>query len=86
MYQVATIGGLTGPLAGQEWPDMPAGWVPPGTPGLPDGRGGVKAEPLPGPPRPDTEPTTDAGIVIVVAVASVGLGVLGYWLVNRYAR
>lgn len=86
MYQVATIGDLTGPLRGQSWPDMPPGWVPAGTPGLPDGRGGVKTEPLPGPPRPDTDPTTDAGVILAVAVSSVAVGVLGVLLFNRYAR
>ena len=86
MYEVATIGDLTGPLKGERWLDMPPGWVPPGTPPLSDGHGGFTPAPVPGPPRPPPSSTTlDGGALTVVAVGGVVAGALGLWLYGRYA-
>ncbi len=83
MYEVKTIGGLGGGLAGQDWPGIPPGWVPHGTPGLP----GVPA-PVPGPPVSLTRDSDsiDAPVLVLVAVGSLAAGVLGMWLYERRRR
>jgi hypothetical protein len=78
MYAVTTIGELPG-LKREPWPDIPPGWVPSGTPGLP----GVPA-PVPGPPRPPPPDTVSAPVLAVVAVGGVLLGALGLWAWGKW--
>lgn len=82
MYEVTTIGriGDLPGMAGQEWPDIPPGWVPAGTPGLPG-----RPAPVPGPPRGAGLETVSAPMVAMVAIGGVLVGALGLWALARYA-
>jgi hypothetical protein len=82
MYKVTTIGDLSGGLSGQDWPTIPPGWVPAGTPGLP----GVPA-PVPGPPRPaPTAATLDGPVILAVALGSVAAACVSVWAWSRWSK
>lgn len=74
MYEVRTMGDLSS----QAWPEIPAGWVPAGTPGLP----GMPA-PVPGPPSVSRTSSLDGGAVVVAGAGGVVVGALGMWAAFR---
>jgi hypothetical protein len=77
-YEVRTIGGLG--LAGQEWPTIPPGWVPAGTPGIKNPDGSITPPPVPGPPPPRAVPSSvDSVGVALVGLGGVVVGALGLW-------
>lgn len=79
MYEIQTLGDLTGPLKGEPWPSIPPGWVPAGTPGLP----GVPA-PVPGPPRPELTESVSAPLVAAVAIGGVIAGAVALWAWGKW--
>lgn len=71
-YVVKTIGGIG---------DLPAGWVPAGTPAALEGQ----EPPVPGPPRPlSSEESISGPAIALVAVGGVLLGALGFWALKRW--
>jgi hypothetical protein len=83
VYDVTTMGELPG-LSGQAWPDIPPGWVPAGTPGLP----GVPA-PVPGPPSTrgfGAPPSTDGATVVAIGAGALVLGIVGMWAWGKYGK